>query len=355
MRSRIRETTFDNYATELRRRLAGNLPLPRIEEAVDETRAHLEDLLDDPTRADIATETAAIRAYVPARILARGIARAWDPIFLRHRGTPWLQALGLAIGLCACFVLVAYESYDMWFVRLGLTGSRLLRALAGLAPVPVFLCALAACRPQTQRIVAIGTAFLTIATLLGGFAMVAFQNGHMERRANVHGGMLAARRRLPRIENDLRLVEAGLRVAEGPDGLRFHAWPEELRYWEVIVVPNTEKDHQSRPFAHRWYGGNWFSHATGDPARAVFRWKRDGRNWQLRLRGDRDNAFETIAENSDALAQPFCVPAAQRAAAAAFTCLGILALADSAGGSLGRALLRRRRRRSHHGPGPAVA
>jgi len=354
MRNRTRPTTIDGYSDELRRRLAGALPPEHIDDTVAETRAHLHDLLEDPTRRDIVGETEAVAAYVPVRNLARGIARAWDRTYQRHAGTPFLQAVGLLLCIACVALLVARDGALLWMVSLGPRASLAYRALLPCTPLLAFLIALAACRPQTHRIVQAGAAVLAIGTTACGAIMVERWPGYPERRAQIARDIRNTRRALPRIEHELSLLEEGLRVARGSGAKSFDEWPKSLTFWKAIAVPNPPSENRPRPFAGRpGETYHWFRHCTYRPERAAALWKRDAPRWIARLQSRRADALERIARDAETLAAPplgFSGATARRAAATGLVWLLCFGMADAAGGSIGRALLRRRRRRTPANP-----
>ncbi|MFM7322927.1 MAG: HAAS signaling domain-containing protein [Armatimonadota bacterium] len=349
MRNHTAPTTIHDYTGALRRRLAGALPPEHIDATVAETEAHLQDLLDDPTRQDIADERAAVAAYVPVRTLARGIARAWDPIFQRHRATRALQAIGLTLSLAFVGLLIARYGCVLWMVSLGRTGSLLFRTLLPFTPIVAFLFALAACRAQTHRLIQTGAVLLGVGTLVCGATMVERSPDCPERRARIAEDIQVSRRALPRIEHKLALLEEGLRVAQGPGARSFDAWPKSLTYWKVIAVPNPASERRADPFAGGPGESNyWFRHSTYRPERAAELWKRDAPEWIARLQSRRADRLEWIASDAEVLAsQPLGISlaAARRGAATGVVWLIVFGLADAAGGALGRSLLRRSRRR----------
>ena len=135
---------------------------------VAETQAHLEDSAADLRfQADV-YERQAVAHFVPVSKLARGVSRAWAPVFLRHSGTKPLQNLSITVSFLGVVwllaLMLAHSKLPSWLLLPHFSPELLL-----LVPLTVFVLALFACRPQLRRFAYGGVATIALSFLLGGF------------------------------------------------------------------------------------------------------------------------------------------------------------------------------------------
>jgi hypothetical protein len=160
--------TIDEYSADLRKRLSGILPDEKIEEAVAEAEAHLQESAEALRQETDLYEKQAVARFVPSRSMARGLSRAWAATYLRHGGTKWLQNISAILYLVALGWILArlliVSKLPVFLQETPIAGLPLI-----VAPVLVFLLAAIACRSQLRLFVCGGLAALVLFFTLGGW------------------------------------------------------------------------------------------------------------------------------------------------------------------------------------------
>lgn len=342
--------TIAEYSDALRRRLTGILPPEQVDAAVAEAEAHLHDSADALRAEADLRERAAVARFVPVGRYAGGIARAWAPVTLRHRATRPLQNAALALGTAGVLgvgFLTAAGS-TLWPGRFPLEVT-----VPVVAVVPaVFLCALAACRPQPRRMVAFGLTALAAAALLGGTRFAAITPTYFASRYEAPRHERAWRDGMARRSAEVALLRDGARfaasrTAPSPE----HAWPASLRSPDGILLPRAWDAGNSAfrvgPLVRVGDAGAplWRTH---DTARALRVWRANAPLW-ISHHAVQQRYEQGVVQNLVALqAAPrarFDVDASRWLAGIVGGYAAAAGAADLAGGILGACLLTVRRRR----------
>lgn len=338
--------TIEEYTEALRRRLAGVLPLEKIDEVVVETRAHLDDVAQDLRRQPDRFEREAVRRFVPAHRLAGGIARAWAPTYLRHRATRSLQNVSFLLAvLCLVEVLIVYSASGLLRVRFG---QHFLVPLALFLPFPCcFFLASLACRPQPRRFVALGLAACLLGALWGGMKCTRLIAGGYISRFDAPAALARETRTMSLRHEEVALLQQGVRHAWADAPRDERLWPAVLRSSQGILLPRGY-DYGGSAFHCDGLGASrpvlWY---TDDPAKAERAWRRNGRAWlgaHIRAQADLQNSRAGLMR---LMAEPrtrFDPTGARWVGNGMLLAAGLLLLADLLGGTLGAALLRAGRR-----------
>ena len=362
--------TIEEYSDALRKRLAGVLPPEKIEEVVAETQAHLEDSAADLRYQADVYERHAVALFVPVRKMARGVSRAWAPVFLRHGGTKVLQNTSAALavlGLTWAMISLSFGSKlpAGWLDSVG-------GWIPALLPLALtFFLALTACRPQTRRFTFGGLAAIVVCALWGGWKFT----GAMPERAfhsrfdapALHADITAASN-LRREE--IALLRKGIRhyakytVLIEKWGSEFHVSqnqipvPEELKYQGRFIVPRSGfsafrpfgKSNQPRDFFHQYrqlVAGLSAPLTVSTPEAARKEWGRASEVLEGHLDTQKWDQF-ALRRYHELITAPvmrFEWISARSLGTITATYVGSILFLDLLGGTLGMALLKSRRRR----------
>lgn len=334
------------YSDALRRRLAGVLPPEKIDEVVAETEAHLSDAADALREEADVFEQVAVRRFVSAKALARGVSRAWAPTYLRHSGTATLQTIGLTVAVLGLVAVAALFAGEPWMQIIPLM-------VAVFASVLLcFVLALAACRAQLSRYIWLLFAALTLGSLYGGnrFGQIAAPFYFVSRYA-APATLARHNRQYALRSEEIAVLEMGRRFVDQEPQLTRHeaTWPLALRNAEGILLPRGYDTAPSAFHCTTLGAPNPVLWRTHDPEQATRVWRANADLWADGLRSRQLSEAQPVRNKLIALiAAPrwrFETDAARWMGRNLGITAGLLLLADLAGGTLGGALLRARRRR----------
>ena len=369
--------TIEEYSDALRKRLAGTLPHEKIEEVVAETQAHLEDSAADLRYQADVYERHAVAHFVPVRKMARGVSRAWAPVFLRHSGTKALQNTSAALAVfCLTWGIISLSFASKfpgdWLKGIGPQIPMLL--IPVLLPLALtFFLALAACRPQTRRFTFGGLAVIIACAFWGGWKFTgALPERTFQSRFNaptLHADISAA----SNLRNEeIALLRKGIRhyakytVLIEKRGSEFHvsqnqlSVPEELKYQGRFIVPRSGfsafrpfgKSDQPRDFFHQYrqiVAGLSAPLTVGTQEEARKEWGRAGEYLEDHLMWQQWDqlALRRYHELITAPVMRFEWASARSLGTITATYVGGILFLDLLGGTLGMALLRSRRRQKN--------